>query len=254
MNLIQRYFLLVARHPIWFVLRVVACIYIFVLCGMQIYLKYNPAGVNLSVFYLSAVSFVIFVAVAYINEKVVRAKVTIAKLELNEMGVMLYPNNKVEIYEKPVWGKFPIHIVTFPKNWDWRTKKGDKKEVEIGIKIKISKTVLALVPTIIKFTFSGPFQPEDLRQQLQINFSPGLIKSSTNITRIISNQFRAFNNGASHDLIKGDLIDYLASTLSMQELTYAITRRISFPKNLFANVEKTEIEVLNPKFRFSKKA
>lgn len=259
MKLIQKYFLSVAKHPILFVFRTVACIYFLALCGISFYYKYsNTVGdieaTNLIIFYLFVISFVVFVAIAYINEKVVSTKITIAKLEPNEMGVMLYPDNKAEIYEKSVWGKYPINVVTFPKKWDWKTEKGNKKEVEIGIKIKINKTVLVLVPMIIKFTFSGPFQLDELRQKLQIDDSSCLNKMSSNIQELISQKFQEFNNGLSHDLIQGDLVNYLNSEVSMQGLTYSIMRRVSFPKNLFTNVEKTEIEVLDPKFRFSKKA
>lgn len=259
MELIKKYFLSVARHPIWYVFRTVVLIYVLALFGLKVYSELDPSGtngavINQIIFYLSVSSVVIFIALAYINEKVVSNKITIVSLEPNEMGLMLFMGNVTEIYEKPIWGKHPVNIITFPEKWDWRTKKGDKKEVIIGIKVKLDKKVSALVPMKIKFTFSGPFQIEELRQILQIDDSSCLNKTSMNIKELISEKFREFNNGLSHDLIQADLLAYLNSEVLMQTLTYSIMKRISFPKNLFANVEKTEIKVLNPKFRFAKKA
>lgn len=259
MELLQKYFLSVARHPIWYVFRTVVLIYVLALFGLKVYSELDPPGtngavINQIIFYLSVSSVVIFIAVAYINEKVVSAKITIAKLEPNEMGLMLFMGNVTGIYKKPVWGKHLINIVTFPEKWDWRTEKGDKKDVLVGIKVKIDKKVSALVPIKIKFTFSGPFQIDELRQILQIDDSSCLNKTSMNIKELVSQKFREFNNGLSHDLIQADLYTYLNSEVSMQTLTYSIMKRISFPKNLFTNVEKTEIEVLKPKFRFAKEA
>lgn len=256
MNLIQKYFLLVAKRPVAYVFWTVFTIFIVIRFGVGMY--YDPTYprekemANTLNILLPFISLMVFIIVAWINDSIVRAKITVLKLESCEMGILIYPDKQIVIYDGPVWGKPFVATIRFPEKWNWKVRKGDAREIEVSIKIDVNDVIRATVPILIKFTFSGPFILDDLKNVLQANFYTGQNHSVFSISKAIKKIVFDLNKGVNHDLIKKDSLSYLTAKVKEEELISDISERIKFPEKLFINVAKTDIEVGLPKFSFEK--
>lgn len=256
MNLIRKYFLLVAKRPVAYVFYAVLIFYFA--ARLIIGLSFNSENTgeektaSLIVYILSFASFFVFVVVAWINDTVVRSKVTVLKLKQNEMGLLIYPEGTIETYERPVWAQPLIAVVEFPKEWNWRIKEGDELKIEISIAITVNEVICASVPILVTFIFSGSFNQKDLISVLNENYYVFKVHKVFNFGKLVKKKIADLNMGENHDLISQDALGYLQGKVVEEQLLCDIKGKIKFPDKLFDNVAKTDIEIGLPKFNFSK--
>ena len=256
MNLLKKYFLLAAKHPVAYVFWVVIIIYTLIRLGVGVF--YTPSDsikketLETAKNILLFASIMIFIVVAWINDSTIRAKITVLKLKSHEMVILTYPGKRIEIYDGPIWGKPFISVIRFPEKWNWKVKEGDVTEIEVPIRIKVNDVIQVMVPILIKFTFSGPFVLEDLERVLQANFYACQNNMIFSIQKQIKKVVFNLNNGVNHDLISEDALKYLTADVTEEQLISDISARIKFPDKLFINIKKTDIEISLPKFSFEK--
>lgn len=256
MNLLKKYFLLVAKWPVAYVFWTVFTIYVLARFGVGVYFDLTDPRekemASLLKILLPFASFMVFVVFAWIHDNVVRFKITTMRLDRNEMGILIYSDKQIVTYNGPVWGKPFVGTIRFPEKWNWKVQKGDEREIEVSVTIEVTEVIHVAIPILIRFTFSGPFTLNDLENVLKANFYTRQNNTIFSITKKIRKVFFDLNNGINHDLISEDALRYLTADVTEEKLMSDISERIKFPEKLFVNVEQTKIEVGLPKFSFGK--
>jgi|GEM_PF-3793285 len=190
-----------------------------------------------------------FIFFALINKAVIAAKVTYLKDESYlEITLLHLPSGAIQIYEKPFWGQPPMTIVQLPNLWNSWVENGDTAKVKTTISVKVNANMVALIPIIIEFTFSGPFQAEDLQKVLQIKTPICLNTQTIRLEDYILDIFQSSNN-SGHKNLREDTTFWAEGKMSLEEFAEKISQQIKFPEKFLTNVEKTTISIGAPKLR-----
>lgn len=152
----------------------------------------------------------------------------------NERIVLIYRDNSIERYQKPIWGKYEYCIIDLPEKWSLPLSKKVLDDLEIEMKIKVNKIISKL-----KFRFSFSFNDE-----LNENELNALIKSQINyqaarhvdFTECIQSLFENYNlQSGDTDLLEIIISDWIDSPKTRDVLIEKIEKNIGFPSELFNN-------------------
>ncbi|MEI6835918.1 MAG: hypothetical protein WCK59_03720 [Candidatus Falkowbacteria bacterium] len=191
---------------------------------------------------------VVIVLVAYLAASiavwmVIKLEVTILAPQDTELILLHYKNNRVVIYEKPIWGKPPLSIIKLPNGWIKKIKGGEVKLVETELLVEMNSSTSIKIPLVIEYRFLGPFKAIDFQEKLKIA-APRKAK-----IRIFSatNMFRPVIRPKYHESLKADLIFFNDGLKSHWDLVEKIMTQIDFSDRFFSNMKKIRVEVGMPK-------
>lgn len=237
-KLLKKYFLYVADAPIW--KGIITGMILFISMIVLITAFFFNSGwtaLNLSADALTISAYVTLILSA-INYIVTKLCVT-AFTHLDNKIIVIYNEDKIEKYKKPIWGKHPYCIINLPKNWTTPLSKR-VNSIEIETKIRVNKLISKLKFQIY-FSFTDELNENELNTLIksQVNYQSA---RHVDFAECIKSLFESHNlQAGNNDLIEIIISDWLDSIRDRTDLIEKINGIIFFPNVLFDNME---IEVL----------
>lgn len=202
---------------------------------------------NLSLAIIWITFFVLMTAVYLI----IAFYVTAFSIRKNRTILLHKGKNSSEIYCTPLWGKRTYSIINFPDNWSRVMREGGVKYFNFPFELSIDKQVLngrgtetiIAFPIVAKFFFNGPLNKADLEKIVRNKKGDALEEKSIDIDDYLLDRFIELNSSKKiTDKIKDAAISWDKGKISQVHLSRIAVQDIGFPKNIFSNIEKTEIK------------
>jgi len=249
MKLIKKYFLYVANAPIWN--GIITGMILFVLMIVLITAFFFNSGwtaLNLSA---DALTFSAYftLTLSAINFIVVKLFIT-SFTHLDKKIIVINNGEKIEKYQKPIWGNYPYCIIDLPRNWKTPLSKR-VNSIEIESKIRVNKLISRLKFQIF-FSFTEELSENELNTLIksQVNYR---VTHHVNFAECIKSLFENNNqeagNNAVIEIIISDWLDSPRDRNDLNDLIEKINGIIDFPNDLFDNMkievllEKVEIQL-----------
>jgi len=244
-NLFKKYFLFVAEKPIekaiiiGSLLFIVAVIFITALFGKtEKALALDSTAIYIAVLFTILLSILHFI--------VTGLKVT-SFYEDRERIILIYKDEKIEKYEKPIWGKYPYKIINLPYGWSVPLSNGGSKEFETTLQIRVNKQIATM---LLKFNFLiyKEFANNELYSLIACQSEGTESATHFDFKKCIEFVFRNHNQQLGNlKAIESIISNRLALDQPSDELVEKIREKINFPKSLFGNasiiIEVEEIKL-----------
>jgi hypothetical protein len=117
---------------------------------------------------ITAIILAVYFIASLIAFIIIKLEVTILTPQEAELAILHYKNNRVVIYEKPIWGKPPLTIIKLPSGWIKKIKGGEVRLIETDLIIGMNSSASARIPLIVEYRFLGPFKAADFQEKLKI--------------------------------------------------------------------------------------
>lgn len=181
---------------------------------------------------------VLIVILVILNHYVVKKYITAPFLKDDEIALVFYTGkgNEIIFYDKPIWGKFPFSIVRMPKGWKIDMMDNFAGRIEFKLKIRTSQDRVVTIPVKIRFDFIGPFEPQDFRRLLPLQWSPKIISLEDEIKEFFF-EFAKSESTWNNPVKDSETEMFLRQDLSEKDYMKFISSEIDFPK-MFSNAKK----------------
>ena len=232
-NLFKKYCLFVAEKPIEKAIIIGSLLFIVAVLVITSLFGKTEKGLALdSTAMYTAVFFTILLS---IFDLIITGLNVTSFYENRERIILIYKDEKIEKYEKPLWGKYPYKIIDLPYGWSVPLSKGESKGFETTVKIRVNKQIATI---LLKFNFLvyKEFATYELSSLIAFQSEGKKNAVHFDFKKCIEFVFNNHNQGLGNlSAIEAIISDRFSLDQSGNELIEKIREKINFPKFLFDN-------------------
>jgi hypothetical protein len=239
----KRFFLLISANPVMTTIGLSVILFVIILAFLAIFGLFVLATPLL---YITLFYFGIVTALVIAIRELFKTMITMVELKKGQIA-LIYFGEKAEIYRLPVLRKpSAIKIIQLPDGWMADTKKYEKRELSVRIKIPLDRYLItssAIINFLFKFEFLGQFQVADLECVVPKNNELDLPILLTTFVKEVLGVNSRFTE------IQKSIEGYSEGRMTMSKLINEILMDLRFPKHLFSNILSTTIRIEEIEFQ-----
>ena len=248
-ELVKRYFLFIAPHPIlWSLVISVLLFYTFIAILAVKNRSNDPleSFEALNISYPAIVLYFLFVATHIL---VVYKKITILPLDKGKIILFLSPEQEIKIYEKPLWineeqlAYWTIHL---PDDWETPISQLELLEMPLSLTVPLRGKKVIFGFDLL-FNFSDNFKPEELYDLIRIHGEKFPGKRDYQFNDLIERVF-AFTNLSAEQQQKLCIIaeDWTEGKIIRAVLAMKVEKIVVQPKKIFSTATIQLLDNQNP--------
>lgn len=194
---------------------------------------------------IAAIVLAIYLFITLLIYIVVELEFTVLPKNEDELILLHYKGNRVEIGDEIALGKPMVSIIKLPYVWIKKIVGGEVKLIESELEIEMNDLTIYSFPIIMKCRLLREFSIVDLQKKLGIT-----VPRRSKIRKNRQRKYSALNMlkpiPRNPEMLRMDIIRFNNGRISFAELTEIIKTNVDYPWKFFSNLKKIDLEISQP--------